>query len=156
MRKQYSGIDIAKMICAIMVIAIHTQPFIRYVWLDRGAGVITRLAVPFFFVTTGFFLDFSETKKVKMCILRLLVLYAIWTIIYLPFSSLSIRKLLLTGVIGHLWYIPAAIVAVLLTYLVGQPKRSIVISGVLLLIGTLASTYQPLCSGIVGGGDCGK
>lgn len=151
MRKQYSGIDITKLICAIMVIAIHTQPFIRNVWLDRGAGVITRLAVPFFFVTTGFFLDFSDTKMVKKYVFRLLVLYAVWTVIYLPFSSLSISKLLLTGVVGHLWYIPAAMLAVLLTWFVRIPKRAIVISGVLMIVGTLASTYRPLLSEMIGG-----
>lgn len=152
MRKQYSGIDVAKLICALMVIAIHTQPFSHHVWLDRGAGIITRLAVPFFFVTTGFFLDFSNTKKVMKYIVRLIVLYAIWTIIYLPFSSISVKKLLLTGIVEHLWYLPAAIIAVFLTWLVGTPRKSIVISGALMIIGTLMSTYQPMISRISGGG----
>lgn len=153
MRKQYSSIDVAKLICAIMVIAIHTQPFSRYIWLDRGAGIITRLAVPFFFVTTGFFLNFSDAKKVRKYVVRLIVLYIIWTIVYLPFSfsSLSVKKFLITGIVEHLWYLPAAIVAVFLTWLVGTPRKAIVISGVLMIIGTVMSTYQSLTSDIIGG-----
>ena len=156
MQKQYSGIDIAKLICAVMVIAIHTQPFSQYVWIDRGAGVITRLAVPFFFVSTGFFLDFSDANKVRKYIIRLFALYAIWTIIYLPFSSLSVRSLLLTGVVEHLWYLPAAILAVFLAFIVRAPKKALAISYLLMLIGTLLSTYLTVLSDVVGGGYCNR
>ena len=61
-KREYHGIDIGKFLCAVLVIAIHTQPFVNNLWLDRGAGIITRLAVPFFFVSTGFLLFENASK----------------------------------------------------------------------------------------------
>lgn len=48
-RQSYIGVDIVKFICAILVIGIHTQPFEFNFILDKGYGMISRLAVPFFF-----------------------------------------------------------------------------------------------------------
>ena len=50
-----SAIDITKLIMAVLVIGIHTEPFHANVWLDRGFGIITRLCLPFFFVASAYF-----------------------------------------------------------------------------------------------------
>ena len=55
--KYYAGIDWMRLIAAILVIAIHTSPLASY----NATGdfiltrVIARVAVPFFFMTTGYF-----------------------------------------------------------------------------------------------------
>ena len=86
---------------------------------------ICRIAVPFFFTTSGFFFfrkygDDSEenTKNLRKYLMRLLKIYLIWTVIYLPytiwdqyqagFSILGvfsyIRDFFLNGSYYHLWF----------------------------------------------------
>ena len=56
-KREYPGIDLFRMAAAVMVIAIHTAPL--SVWNDTADFMITyclgRVAVPFFFMVTGFF-----------------------------------------------------------------------------------------------------
>ena len=94
-----------------------------------------RIAVPFFFISAGFFL-FRKTDPTaydptpcKQYILRILRLYGVWTVLYLPWvirdaradgktlltGTVSfLRNFLLTGSYNHLWYLPALAVAVAL------------------------------------------
>ena len=59
-KESYNSIDIMRVICAIMVVVIHIPPFgsierfdtINY-YLQQ---YVSRVAVPFFFITSGFFL----------------------------------------------------------------------------------------------------
>ncbi len=98
--KKLNSIDLCKFIMAICVVAIHTSP-----WLDFSDNVVlcdiiksfVGLAVPFFFIASAYFL-FSKMKKVgngdirseeslkvlKDYSLRMLKLYFIWQLIYLP------------------------------------------------------------------------
>lgn len=59
-----NSIDIARLFAAILVIAIHTQAIM---WLsDRANGsiqILTRVAVPFFFCTSGYFLQKGYVRK---------------------------------------------------------------------------------------------
>ena len=67
----YTGIDFFRLIAALLVITIHTSPLASS--SETGDFVLTRVAarvaVPFFFMTSGFFLisrysrDNSELKK---------------------------------------------------------------------------------------------
>ncbi len=58
-KKDYPAVDIFKMICAILVILIHTKPFVNDFWLDNAVGIITCIAVPYFFIIS----DHSFVKK---------------------------------------------------------------------------------------------
>lgn len=55
---KYESIDFMKFICSIMVIAIHTSPLenisndLNYILINS----ICRIAVPFFFIASGYFL----------------------------------------------------------------------------------------------------
>lgn len=139
-KRVYHALDLAKFICAILVVAIHILPFgsnnsktcevlnfIVQQWLAR-------IAVPFFFVSSGFLL-FRKNRKfsmkpVRRYIARLLRIYLIWCLIYLPFHIKEIfmnktgigygllfycRNLIFTGGHIHLWYLPALILATCLT-----------------------------------------
>lgn len=57
-RKHYVGIDSFRYVAALLVIAIHTSPLSTY--SEMGDFILTRLigrmAVPFFFMASGFFL----------------------------------------------------------------------------------------------------
>lgn len=57
-KKNYPMIDIMRIIASILVIGIHTYPFLQISpSLDFiTTHIIGRIAVPFFFMTTAFFL----------------------------------------------------------------------------------------------------
>lgn len=88
--KELTGIDIFKYIMALAVVAIHygNDYPVSFIWFIR-------LAVPFFFITSGFFLArgvnhlTDDNKKVHFCrkrSLQILRLFGIWMIIYIPLS----------------------------------------------------------------------
>ncbi len=172
-RKNYNCIDLAKFICAIMVVMIHIAPFgspgetIIISHLNYFVqNYLTRVAVPFFFVCSGFFLykktslaAFS-TEPTKKYAMRLFKLYVIWTLIYFPLSfkaylrnekdilhavSGYVRSCIFQGSYTQLWYFPAIIFAVLLTsfllYKKLSPKKITIAALILYLIGLLAQSW---------------
>lgn len=162
MKKEYKLVDLLKLISAFLVVGIHTEPFINNLWCDRIFSLFTRLPVPFFFAAAGFFF-FLPTKglpskeKIKKYTLRILMLYLIWSVIYLPFYikqhigefdlSYFIKSLLWTGINSHLWFLIGNIVAILLTVIIAKKlsiKVALITSVVLIIIGTLYSTYNSL------------
>lgn len=78
--------DLFKLFCAVLVIAIHTKPFADNFWLDNAVGLVTRFAVPFFFTASAYFLfakikaadGQSERAIITKYLLRLLRFYVIW------------------------------------------------------------------------------
>lgn len=89
-KRDYSSIDIVKIVMALFVIAIHTHPFEEVtnpVFLSVYNGVVG-LAVPFFFVSTGYF-SYSEidlTTRVEKTFKKVSRLYLVWVVIYLPLT----------------------------------------------------------------------
>lgn len=170
--KSYNSIDLMKFICSILVICIHTHPLSTYSnILNSGLdNVIARLAVPFFFISAGYFffnkidLTSSSTSRInhsylKSYIKRLSLLYIIWSIIYLPYTLYlwvksdasiikyifsSIRNFLLTGISTHLWYMAALILATILVYYTLRYfslKNTLLIGLILYIIGLLGDSY---------------
>ena len=98
-RKTHSAIDVFKIICALLIVAIHVRPFasVSKVLDFYVVDVAARLAVPFFYAATAYFffgsLAFSEDGTVLCCrenhgrlakyIGRILMLYAVWSVIHL-------------------------------------------------------------------------
>ena len=112
--KNYNGIDLVKFLCAIMVFIIHIPPFQGEVsglakYVNFGLQhFVCRMAVPFYFVSSGFFL-FKKTPHYKLdkgivtsyCF-KILRLLGTWHV------------LLFIGGTGHLWYLGATVIAVIL------------------------------------------
>lgn len=140
--KNYSCIDIIKFLMSFFVVAIHIQPFVAFEQLSfyRFYDSMLRLAVPFFFMVTGFFL----TKKMKKlpqdkwasvffdAAKKKLRLYLIWTLIYFPlavygfvfiqhcsFAKAVVRYVLNLFFVGEnynswiLWYLLSAVYALM-------------------------------------------
>ena len=137
----YQGIDIMKFIMALFVVVLHTHPFIdgNDMLNFLTADVAGRISVPFFFSATGFLLEKQiERQKgagrgiIGPYIRKVLILYGIWTAVYLPAilydkiivsdTSLAydlfaiVRDFFFVGSYAHLWYLPAAAVGVILVY----------------------------------------
>lgn len=57
-KKSYAGIDYFRLIAALLIVAIHTSPLVSFSQIGdfMFTRIIARVAVPFFFITSGFFL----------------------------------------------------------------------------------------------------
>lgn len=170
-KKKYAAIDIAKYISALLVVCIHTYPFyeISETFNTYWIQTLCRMAVPFFFVTSGFFFfrkwdpENKEANKenLKKYIGRLLKLYLIWTVIYLPYTIWDyahsnfqfyhifayMRDVILNGSYYHLWFLPALMLSTAIVYWLYNRhgiKRVLLISFILYLIGYLINVYTPL------------
>jgi len=91
MKRQYASIDIARYVSALLVVCIHTFPFLEIseTFNTYFIHTVCRLAVPFFFTTSGFFFfrnydlenEDVNDARLKKALLRLFRIYLIWTII---------------------------------------------------------------------------
>ncbi|MBQ4551720.1 MAG: acyltransferase family protein [Clostridia bacterium] len=161
MRKQYDCIDAVKLLMALFVVAIHTNLF-------NGALFPTiRLAVPVFFILTGFF-SFSkitaapvaERKTVLWNIeKRYLQLYLFWFVVLLPFTiyvrkyytynwldfiSVFLRNLVWGSTFQASWYLMACILGLSVVYLLSKTKQILLISlsVIFYCLATYVSKYQ--------------
>ncbi len=172
--KQYAAIDIAKYVSALLVVAIHTYPFLEIseTFNTLFIAIVCRLAVPFFFICSGYFLfrklngtHKQNLNRLKRYISRLIRLYLVWTVIYIPytiwnymgtgFSLMSllgwIRDFFLNGSYYHLWFLPALILGTLIVYWLGEKKsisKVVSISMILYFIGYLINVYAPIWQGL--------
>ena len=159
----YAGVDYFRIVAALMVIAIHTAPFsgISKDFDFLLTYCIGRVAVPFFFMTTGYFVLGSWRTsgqnaggKVVRFIKKTLFLYAVSIVLYLPVNFYSgglpesagefIRMLIFDGTFYHLWYFPAVVIGcfVLMMLLKKLPAGTALgITILLYLIGAGGDSY---------------
>lgn len=142
----YTNLDVAKFVCALLVVIIHTDPLSA---LSEIAGfylkdVFARTAVPLFFAISGFLffggLDFHDDrirnssenrKRLAKYVKRVAGLYLIWSLVYILLSLPGwyragwwginvvrdcIISVLLKGGHYHLWYLLALVYAVPVLY----------------------------------------
>lgn len=148
-KQQYGTLDLFRLLAAVMVMAIHTAPLESVnSELDYIFGIIIpRVAVPFFFMVSGQFTDFSRFFAVRKQLLKLSIMYGISILIYIPLgiyggyyeklTPVSVLKMLLfDGSYYHLWYFPACILGLIIVYLLKRflPKKAAVIAAALLYI----------------------
>lgn len=136
LKSENALVDIVKIIMAILVVCIHTNPLYSYsnianFYLTEGLG---RIAVPVFFVYAGYFLrknnkDITASKIFRGGYYRkLLIMYVAWMIIYSPIAILiykqsedsyivillkCIRDFIFVGYKQY-WYLLALLVGVIL------------------------------------------
>lgn len=111
--RNYNGIDLIKFLCSFLVFCIHVPFFqeesthLQEVTNFLLRHTVARLAVPFFFVCSGYFLFRKmplhdlDVGIIKSYCCKIFRLYAIWSI------------LLISGGTFHLWYLRATVVAVI-------------------------------------------
>ncbi len=164
----FACVDLMKFLCAILVVAIHVPPLTSISPLLNSVLVnyIAKLAVPFFFVASGYFL-FRKTEYDNFNISvplayskRILKLYLRWSAIYLvpsfyytvlkndngtAYGLFSfVRNFFFVGY-HHLWYLLATVIAVCsLTYLLKKriKLKSIIILGMgLYMLGLFGQSW---------------
>lgn len=120
-KENYCLIDIVKFICSIIIVIFHVLPDSnRSTFVYYFSECIGRVCVPFFFITTGYFLKDANKEKIFKYIIRIIKLYLIASIIYLPFLIYGFedlehlfRSIFINGSHYHLWYFLALIFALL-------------------------------------------
>ena len=143
-----------------MVVAIHTLPLASLggAWDDILTLGIGRVAVPFFLMTTGFFLfrgGFADWETTAQHCRRTAWLYVAAMLLYLPVNLYAgqlrfpdlVGDILIDGTMYHLWYFPALIAGSLLVcWLLRRVRleRTLLIAAVLYLFGLLGDSYWGL------------
>ena len=164
MKERNASIDIFRLICAIMVVSIHTGPLVEFGdnWHYVAAQVLPRIGVPFFFCTCGYYYIGSLLKgqyKFWQTMKRLLITYGLWSIIYyMPdvknvlngSASLSgffincLRQFVIYGSREHFWFFPAiffSITAATLFAKIGKLSWLAGASVVAYILGLLGCSY---------------
>lgn len=166
----YKMIDLMKYVAAIMVICIHCNQLFPQAFLNFFIkNIICRIAVPFFFISSAYFIRKGSAKNpdyVKDYLKKLTKSYCLWSLIFIPIGldwihqNLSLAGYLLPlaliyglihiGTYYHLWYIPAMILAV---YLVDKLlkrysyKKLFMVATALFIFGSIESYYGLLPNG---------
>lgn len=170
-RNEYAGIDYFRVVAAILVVAIHTSPLMG---LNETADfiltrVIARVAVPFFFITSGFFLfhlqkgSYQQNTKLLAFIKKTAIIYGITAILYLPLNaytgtlkewmhaSIFIKDILFDGTFYHMWYLPASIIGACITWLLLKKLRigqAFFVGILLYIIGLFGDSYYGISENI--------
>lgn len=140
-KKQYNGLDAVKFILALLVAQRHIiQIFFdgNSRWRILIGNWLSNLAVPVFFIIAGFFLfrkldeEHPDPKIVYRYCARILRLYLVWSVLYLPIDirnwyygtrdlkegiTTYLHSFFFCSTIPQLWYLPALCLACLLVWL---------------------------------------
>ncbi|MBR1390225.1 MAG: serine racemase VanT catalytic subunit [Lachnospiraceae bacterium] len=160
-KKSYPGIDCFRILAALLVVAIHTSPLLSF--SETGDFILTRIvartAVPFFFLTSGFFLisryayDGARLRRFEK---KTGLIYGAAILLYLPVNLYNhyfaseyflpnfIKDLVFDGTMYHLWYLPASMLgAATAWYLVRRLdyQRALAVTGVLYIVGLFGDSY---------------
>lgn len=136
----YPMIDYCKVVCALLVVAIHCLEVRKGMGFDAIiVDCFSQQAVPFFFMVSGFFFGIGLKKNnmsfkyvCKYC-LNLLILYCIWTILWMPsiistycdlysdkslfvLSLIIIRRIVFAGY-GVYWYLLSLLESVMIVWI---------------------------------------
>ena len=165
------GLDWFRPVAAALVVAIHTGPLLSW---DTGVNylltdILARVAVPFFFAVTGFFLLPRVAERGWRALApflgRTALLYAGATLLYLPVNLYTgawrgeglafrlARDLLFDGTFYHLWYFPAVLlgmvlVSALLRACRGRRAIPLLVCLALYLLGLLGDSYYGLAAAL--------
>ncbi|MBQ8133008.1 MAG: acyltransferase [Clostridia bacterium] len=171
MPERWDGFDILKAICAFLIVCIHA-PFV-------GEGgqyflTLTRIAVPIFFMITGFFYTsmaekgklVRQIKKVFILMVQANLLFFIWKMLMFVLSGGEITVYLKTVITvnsvlkflflnespfnGHLWYLGAILYVLIIVMIfdkLGQRKLLYVVTPLLLIGDLVLGKYSILIFG---------
>lgn len=157
----YPGLDVLKILLATIVVLRHCgQSFFAHgsIFKIVVTNTISPVAVPTFFLISSFlfFNKHVDDNNLRKYLLRLLVLYGVWTVMYLPLILFDLPKTLTGGIqllqrfvfdgsYFHLWYLPSLMFAILLTYILSKwinDRALLALSMLLFVLGTFVETYN--------------
>ena len=161
-RERYdTGIDWLRLAAAILVIAIHTSPLADF--SETGDFILTRvlarIAVPFFFITSGYFLlsrYHDSNRKLHHFLKKTGWIYGASILLYLPLNFRNgyfsqsqllpelLKDLIFDGTMYHLWYLPASMLGMLIAWKLVEKldfSKGLVMALLLYLVGLFGDSY---------------
>lgn len=171
MKKNLVGIDLFKLIAAILIVILHSIGNYLGKVGNLFIANICCIAVPFFFIVSGYFFGRGLEKKgnyikkeyFKKYEKNLLRMYVVWSLIGIPFMVktyiriygnnygyiflLMIRNVFFSGTFGIYWYILAMIGgSILIYYFVSKNKLKLMylLSFIFFIFGVLYTGFQSL------------
>ncbi len=156
MKKGFAALDDARFAAALLVIAIHTSPLMSVsadgdFFLTR---VLARLAVPLFFMVSGYFLGRNGWRRLPHFAQKTALYYAVSIVLYLPLNLYQggwdaagvVRSLLFDGTLYHLWYFPAVLLGAFLASRLARLglRCALPAAGALYLFSLLGDSYYGL------------
>lgn len=161
-RERYdTGIDWLRLAAAILVIAIHTSPLANF--NETGDFILTRvlarIAVPFFFITSGYFLlsrYHDSDRKLRHFLKKTGWIYGASILLYLPLNFRNgyfsqsqllpelLKDLIFDGTMYHLWYLPASMLGMLIAWKLVEKldfSKGLVMALLLYLVGLFGDSY---------------
>ena len=159
--RTFPALDLFRLTAVLLVVMNHTSPLsdvsaMADFWLTR---VLARVAVPFFLMTTGYFLSWDHWAGAGRQVKKLCLLYGVCVLLYLPVNLYAgsftgpadiLRKLLVDGTFYHLWYFPAAIPGIVIVRWLSRFGLRVALpaAALLYLIGLGGDSYYGLVSQI--------
>jgi serine/alanine racemase len=165
-------LNIMKLLMAFFVMVVHFSPFKTIDPLLHFISIhgFPRIAVPFFFLCSGYLLSEAgkiSQERLKKTLKKLVSLYLFWTLLHLPLIMIELshfasnepswisltRNFLFEGSFLHLWYLLASIIGlVIITSLLKwfSIKTVALISLVLFIFGVLGDSYYGFSVGLRG------
>ena len=153
-----NGIDLFRLIGAFFIMCLHTN----YGNLSQESvdnlRLISRWAVPFYFIATGFFLGpkfengILDFKRIEKNVSMLISILIVSSIIYLPLDYIHGNDInsivnILTGSYFHLWFIGALLIGYIFIWYLFYLKKSKTlpyISIFILLLALFTDSYDQL------------
>lgn len=159
-----NAIDLMRLIAAFSIMFLHTSLGAISVNNQEIIRLSVRWAVPFFFITSGFFLgkkldkqNISNFDLIGKNLIKFFSIFLISNILYLPieyFKNFEILKIenLFIGVFSHLWFIGSLIYGYLsIWYFYYIKKTSILpyLSMLIIVLSLLANGYISYWGGAI-------
>lgn len=161
--KNFAAVDLTKFMMSILIVALHTYVFRSVSSILNGlmTACITRIAVPIFFIYTGFFLG-AERIKITLQIEKMIKLYLILSLFFVPWrfiiggvegNPVPIEMLIKDFALGnsyqHLWYCYAVIISGFLIYLYAE-HRAVKVKYGMCIFAVIVYVFGLLGSGYYG------
>ena len=159
MRRPSPVLDRFRLLAAVLVAAIHTSPLTTYTapgdfYLTRVLG---RVAVPFFLMVSGYFLDQKGWRTVWPFWKKTALLYGVCVLLYLPLNLYAgqldgdfFRRLVTDGTFYHLWYFPGLLLGIPIAWRLRRLglRLALPLAGLLYLVGLGGDSYYGLAAQI--------
>ena len=147
-----NNIDVWRFIVSFLIVAIHISPF------DKISPEFDFFFTRLFLMITGYYIldkSFENIQRLKDYTKKILKLYLFCILLYIPiniymgkFSNINIiqivKDVLINGTLYHLWYLPALILGIWITYFLIKEighNKAFIITIILYLIGLLGDSY---------------
>lgn len=150
----YTGLDLFKLIAAYLIVLLHAIETSKW-YPNEIKFIFTRFAVPFFFIASGYLLyqKLESSKSPKSYFIRyekkLLLIFAIWNVLYLPFMIVSyyqihgdeglfrvilllVRRFFLIGA-GPYWYLLVLLITSAILYLIYKYSKYKILYGLMVI-----------------------